>query len=136
MAQSKMGELVDQLLRRARGGKLDWHKGVYSNSYVVDFPDISLSIREIRDNVFLFTLINDEGDGIESLRGRSPDPSGEVVGDLQGDDGIESLQGLSPDPSGEVVGDLLREIHNIARRQTFDVDGNIDKALEYLRREQ
>ncbi len=28
---------------------------------------------------------------------------------------------------------VLREIHELARRQVFDIDGNIDKALKYLK---
>jgi hypothetical protein len=111
MAESRMGELASQLLGSARARRLDWHEGVTKGSYVVDFPDISLSIRDLMGGTFALTLINDEGYE------------------------IESIQGISSDLFGDTLGTVLEEIYNIARRQTFDIEGNIDKALEYLRRE-
>ena len=105
MAEPRMAEVADQLLLRARARKLGWREGVSPNSYVVDFPDISLSIKETPDK-FVLTLIDDHGNEVAHI------------------DGIF-----------QKTYNILEEIYNIARRQTLDIDGNIDKALEYLRRE-
>ncbi len=105
MAESKMEELAQQLLRSAKGGTIQWSEGV-GESYGVHFPDISLLIKDQGTGIFELTLINGVGEKVESLRSYRDYP----------------------------IGQTLREIHDIARRQMSDIDGTIDKALEYLRR--
>ena len=103
MEKSKMIELAERLLSSTRARKLTWREGVKKNSYAVDFPDMSLSIENFRGD-FTLELINDKGAVIETL----------------------SPIGSDPDR------DKLREIYDIARRQVLDIDGTIDKAIEYL----
>ena len=106
MQESKMIELADQLLRSARAGKLNWREGTKRDSYAVYFPDVSLSIVERLNSLFSLELINDEGDVIETLSSRSYEP----------------------------IGTKLQEIYDMARRQVLDIDGTIEKAIEYLGR--
>ncbi len=103
-----MIELADELLRNARAGKLDWEVQEYPEeiSYTVYFPDVSLSITYNRMNDFALELINAEGEMIESLH-----------------------SSIAPQ-----VWERLNEIYGLARRQTLDIDGNINRALGYLRR--
>ena len=105
---SKMVELAGQLLDSARAGKIKWSQGVGSNSYSANLPDVSLVItrRDIRPpRTYFLELVNNEGEMIESL---------------------------SPYTSEEEH-NVLTEIHDLARRYVLDIDGNIDKALDYLR---
>ena len=102
--ENRMNELVGQLWRVTRLGKLNWQEGVRRNSYTVHFPDVSLSIVESLNGLLTLELINDKGTVIETL---SP-----------GD--------------GEPIAPTLRETYDMARRQAVDVGGTIDKAIEYL----
>lgn len=106
MQESKMVELADQLLRSTRARKLDWDEGIEKNSFTVHFPDVSLSIVNSVSGFFTLELINDEGDVIETL----------------------------PSRPGNTAYDTLREIYDMARRQVLDIDGTINKAIEYLGR--
>ena len=105
MDESKMMELAQQLLDSARTGKLAWEEGTSRYSYIVNFQDIALVIVERSVGVHHLELINGDGDGIESLR-----------------------------PKNIATEEILQEIYDIARRQALDIDGNINKALEYLKR--
>ena len=105
MEEAKMIELAEQLLLRAQAGGLEWAEGTRDNDYMVEFPDISLAIRARERGYYVLELINNVGDEIESL-------DSHVV------------------PGTETI---LREIYGIARRKTLDIDGNINKALEYLK---
>lgn len=112
--EQKMIELVDRLLRNTKAGKLKWQEAVKRDSYVVHFPDVSLRIARNSRNVssvsFTLELINQEGTEIETL-------SRYDLGDFG-------------DPEDD--GAKLREIYDVARRQALDIDGTIDKAIEYL----
>ena len=105
MQESKMIELANELLRSARSGNLAWEEDSEEDGYTVDFPDVSLSIVS-QGNNFALELINAEGETIESLR-----------------------SAVAPQ-----VWETLKEIFELARRQAWDIDGNISKALQYLRR--
>ena len=105
MAKPKMEELAQQLLQCAREGRVQWKEGL-GRSYDVHFPDVSVSITQTGFGIFGLSLINHEGVKLESLVSHRDDP----------------------------LGKTLKEIHEIARRQMSDIDGTIEKALEYLRR--
>ena len=110
---SKMVELAGQLLDSARAGKIKWAQGVGSNSYSANFPDVSLAItrpetthqNDVRR--YNLKLLNNNGEMIECL---------------------------SANVLTEEVFNVLEEIHDLARHYVLDFDGNIDKALDYLRR--
>ena len=104
MQQTKMMQLAQQLSVSAI--KLVWEEGVDNDSYIVNLPDVSLCIRRLLHGEMVLDLINDEGNVIESMSDN------------------DYIQARS----------LLQRIHDTARRSVFDIDQNIDKALEYLRR--
>lgn len=106
MEESKMGELAKQLLNSAKARKLNWEEGTRSNSYMVDFPDVTLSISAGHEDFFTLELINQDGTVVETL---------------------------SLSVSFHLGGHILEEIYDIARHHVLDVDGTIDKALEYLK---
>ena len=106
MQESKMIELANELLRNARAGKLDWEEDSEDDGFTIDFPDVSLSIVNQGDSIFTLQLINDEGDVIEEISASQVHPTGKT----------------------------LQEIYDLAKRQVWNIDGNIDKALGYLRR--
>ena len=108
--ESKMFELARQLLASSQAGKVKWEEGINSNSYTANLPEISLIItRTSREDLgYRLNLIDGKGRTIESL-------TSEVRLPRQNHD-------------------IMREIHDLARRSVMDVDENIDKALEYLRR--
>ncbi len=111
MQQPKMVQLAQQLLETARAGKVKWREGLASDSYTASLPDISLIITRTMLSPlegYRLDLVNDKGKIIESISHELSDPL----------------------PRGQ----SLREIHDLARRDVLDIDGNIDKALEYLRR--
>ena len=114
MQQPKMIELARQLLETSRAGKVMWGEGLHSDSYRADLPNVSLVITRTRfdPEAYRLDLFDDKGRKIESL---AADP----------------LDHPFPDHPEEEV---MRLIHDIARRHVLDIDQNIDKALEYLRR--
>ena len=107
---SKMVELAGQLLDSARAGKVKWAQGVGNDSYSANLPDVSLGITRrqpmLGARTYSLELINNKGDMIE------------YISSYESEDEYN----------------VLAEIHDLARRYVLDIDGNIDKALEFLRR--
>ena len=104
MLPNKMSQLAIQLLSSA--ARLKWEEGVDQDAFTARLPDVSLVIWRGPLKEIVLDLVNDEGDVIESLSSN----------------GNPQMQ------------TTLQRIHDIARRSVFEIDQNIDKALEYLRR--
>jgi hypothetical protein len=113
MSKSRMLELAEELLRRPKDGKVFWEKRPLLDSYEVKFPDISLVISRLGSS-YILNLVNAQGTTIESLVSeRRTTPAVEVIHYFP----------------------LLKEIFELAQHQAQNVEENIDKALECLRRE-
>lgn len=113
MPKSRMLELAEELLSRSKDGKVLWEKRPLVDSYEVKFPDISLVISRVGSS-YILNLVNAQGTTIESLVSeRRATPAVEVINYFP----------------------LLKEIFELAQHQAQNVEENIDKALEYLRRE-
>ncbi len=113
MQQSKMIELANQLLETAQAGKVMWGEGLNSDSYRADLPNVSIVITRTQPDpeAYRLDLIDGKGRKIESLA-------------------TDTLSYIDSIPQRQA----LRQIHDIARRHVLDIDQNIEKALEYLRR--
>lgn len=107
MADSKMIELAQELLRVSKAGNAKWEART-ANSYKVGFRDFSVFIFRSGASDYLLRLINDKGEDVDSLYVSTGDR--------------DSPAYL-----------LLREIYDLARGQAVDVEGNISKALDFLR---
>ena len=79
-----------------------------ANSYEASFPRMSFVIFRSGAADYLFRLINDEGEDVDSLY--------VATGDREHPAYL-----------------LLREIYALARGQAVDVEGNINKALDFLK---
>ena len=105
MAESRMVEVAEELLRRSEAGDLSWEAPFTSNFYTVNLQDISLVIFNPGRDEYLLTLRDYVGKEIESYHAEP---------------GTAGFQ-------------TLAQLFEVARRQALDVEGNIDKALEYLK---
>ena len=123
----KMHELAQELLRRSHARNLEWQESGYPNSYRVFFPDVALTISrgpEIREASD--TQVIDYATCQLDLVGEA----GKTVGTLLTK---SRFSGESESPEEEAMHRVLAEIFDLAVNH---VQGrNIDKALEYLRRE-
>lgn len=108
MAETRMIEVAEELLRVAREGKAPW-KARGSGLFEVSFGDMSLVIFRTGAADYLLKLVNDRGEDVESLY-------------------------VDTSKRNNAAYALLREIFELARGEALDIEGNIDKALEYLKR--
>ena len=106
--KEKMTELAGRLLANTEAGQISWEEGLGANAYNAYFPDSSVSIESNKDGSSSFTLrlINHQGTVIEVL-----------------------TPAILLPPS-----DTLEQLYDLARRQVLDIDGAIEKTLEYLGR--
>jgi hypothetical protein len=131
MANSRMFEVAEQLLIRAKEGKLVWHGSPGVAAFLVRLDDLTLLIARLSwmpgpppappgltklPKLPDLRKVSTYGFRLELLDG-----TGAVVGKLFSTPG---------DPEHKV----LREIYEIAESGQPDIEGNIDKALEYLKR--
>jgi hypothetical protein len=122
-----MIELAEQLLKRAREGSFAWEKAAGKDSYMVHFPDMAVAIARLSwlpgpppappglPSPPDLRRISAYGFRLELF-----DESGAMIG---------SLAATAGDPEHKV----LRDIYELAEGTYTDIDGSIDKALEYLR---
>jgi hypothetical protein len=108
MAETRMIELAEELLRVAKAGKASW-KGRGPGLFEVTFPNMSLVIFRSGAADYLLKLVNDRGEDVESLY-------------------VDTGNRDKP------AYPLLREIFELACGQAIDIEGDIDKALDYLKR--
>ncbi len=105
MAESRMKEVAQELLRIAKEGKAKWEERT-PNSYKVIFRGITLVIFRSGASDYLLTLMNEKGEDIDSLYADTGDRDS---------------------PSYPI----LREIYQLARGYAPDAD--VSTALEVLR---
>jgi hypothetical protein len=125
-----MFEVAEQLLKRAKEGKLIWDKGLRGDAFMVRLPDSTLVISRL-----------------SWLPGPPPKPPG-----LPKLPELPDLRKVSTygfrlelfDENGAMVGSLastlgdpehkvLRDIYEIAESSQPDIEENINKALDYLK---
>jgi hypothetical protein len=107
MADSRMFEVAQELLRIAREGKAPWEQSSES-SYRADVRGITLRISRSAPADYLLTLINDKGEDVESLYVSTTDRDNPAY-------------------------PVLREIFSLARGQALDVEADLQIALDLLR---
>lgn len=66
MDKSRMLELAEELLRRAKVGKVSWEVGAMRNSYGVTLPDLSLIISR-EGALYTLSLVGDDRRIIDRL---------------------------------------------------------------------
>ena len=106
MPETKMMEIARQLARVSQEGKVTWESRT-PNSYRANFPEMSLQIFRTSAADYLLTLTNEKGEDVESLY-------------------------ISTSDRDQPQYSLLREIYNLARGQSLDIEGNIEQALDFL----
>ena len=105
MERTQMEEIADQLLKSARGGKVEWVNGPHRDAYIVIVPAGSLVITRLDSQAFRLDLNDEQSNSLESLASYDPLPQNLILG----------------------------EIHDRARRHVLDLDQVFDKTLEFLR---
>lgn len=105
MAESGMLQLAQELLANSKAGKMKWET-YGSDTFKVDIPDMSIMISRVGSD-YSFRLENNNGVVLDRLYGH-----------------------LSQDVSQF---EMLEEMFKLARGQFLDVEGSIDKALQYLK---
>lgn len=105
MSESKMIEVAKELLQRARAGKVDWEKTSSNDLLRVKFPDVELRIYRLGSIGYNLSLLNQAGREVDSLQASRNAPAHAI----------------------------LQEIFNLARSQVLDVEGNVNKVLDYLK---
>lgn len=109
----KIRALIDRLSERTANGSLMWHPGVAKDSFVVNFP--SLSVEIMGDRVIRWMRIFDEkGNLIEEIA-FTPTPT-----ELQRDHAALEYY------------DRVHGIHTMARRQALNSDQKLDILLQEL----
>ena len=108
MAESRMDEVAQELLRKSKDGKLQWEESGKRGSYRVIFPDVVLAIsRDFpteEDSDLTLELISEAGRVIDSLETTPEDP----------------------------MHSTLSQMFDLAQQGIRD--SGIDKALDYLKR--
>jgi hypothetical protein len=104
MSESKLIKVAKELLQRARAGKVNWETTSSNDLLRVKFPDVELRIFHVA-RFYTLSLVNEAGKQVDSLM-------------------------ASPDEPAHAI---LQEIFNLARSQVLDVEGNINKVLDYLK---
>jgi len=101
-----MMQLADELLRRAKSGKIAWESGAMRNSYGVTLPDMALSISR-EGPLYTLCLLGEDRRTLDRLYSSKPfDPAFHV----------------------------LQEIYDLARGRTAKpVDNSVEKAVGYLK---
>jgi hypothetical protein len=107
MADSRMIELAQELLRVSKAGNAKWEART-ANYYKASFRDFALFIFRSDAGDYLLTLRNDKDEDVDSLY-------------------------VSTGDREHPAYLLLRDIYALARGQAVDVEGNISRALDFLR---
>ena len=120
MAEPRMTEVVNELLRLSATGKLAWEKSIRKSEYRVVFPDLSFNISMEDNGGYRLNLIGDTGQVIDSFGGRYADI-------------LIEQQGYEDEDTGPIGEDhiLLGKIYWMAESYVKNV--GIAKALEVLR---
>ena len=120
MAEPRMTEVVNELLRLSATGKLAWEKSIRKSEYRVVFPDLSFNISMEDNGGYRLNLIGDTGQVIDSFGGRYADI-------------LIEQQGYEDEDTGPIGEDhiLLGKIYRMAESYVKNV--GIAKALEVLR---
>lgn len=121
MTGTRMDEVVNEILRLSRAGKLKWEKSIRKNEYRVAFPDMSFIIKQTESGGYQLDLIGDTGQVISSLDSNPDDVLAERLGDLAPKAGDFSSQHKE-----------LEAIYLTAESYVREV--GITKALEVLRK--
>ena len=109
MADTKILEIAEKLLKRTRNGEVNWRETVDSNEFIVSFPTQTLAIEETVSGRYQISLVNERGNTIESLR-------------FPGSQAIEG-------------GEILQDLFELARRKALQIDIRLDEALNALDQE-
>ena len=134
MATSRIVEVADQLLQRAKAGKVPWQKADGKDTYLVSFPEISLGIsrlswlpgpppappglpslpdlRSISAYGYRLELFDESGAMIGSMAATGGDPQHKVLREI-----FELAEGTCEVPEGK----------------ESDLEVGINKALEHLK---
>ena len=126
MPKTRMTEVAEELLQQSRADKVAWEvvEG-RKYAYKVAYPDATVVVSS-------WSL----------LRDIPWDPISEVAASLNLSIGTYRLELLDSAGQvdeallaipGQVAHKTLREIYDLAHRQTSPAEGNIDKVLEYLK---
>lgn len=117
MAESRMIEVVSELLRLSKANKLAWEKSIRENEYRVVFPDVVFSVsKDIGDTArrnCQLNLIDDSGQVIDSLQIELPSV-------------LDQIKGEPDDPKNDV-----ETIFDLA--ESYVKDAGINKALMVLK---
>ena len=114
MAESRMIEVVSELLRLSKTNKLAWEKSIRENEYRVVFPDVVFSVsKDVGRGNCQLNLIDDSGQVIDSLQIELPSV-------------LDRLKGEPADPRNDV-----ETIFDLA--ESYVKDAGINKALQYLK---
>ena len=105
MAESGMLELAQELLSSSKAEKIEW--GAYGpDRFKVDIPNMTIMVSRLGRE---YSLRLDNSDGVL----------------------LDTL--YSESPIGDPTHPILRELFELARKQTLNVDENINKALQFLK---
>ena len=106
MDRTRMMHLAEELLQRAKGGKIAWQVGLMRNSFGVSLPDMSINISR-EGALYTLSLLGEDERTIDRLYSSKPfDPAFRT----------------------------LQAIYDLARGKTAPrQDDNVDKAVGYLK---
>ncbi len=113
MSRERVTELVRLLLEASEQGRISWEETGFRDTYAVGGMPHGLSLQVTRARF-----------NPESYRPELREAHGRVIADLEVGSGDRDPDTLALD--------ALRRIHRAAARQVQDVEGNIDRAIEYL----
>ena len=116
MAESRMIEVVSELLRLSKANKLAWEKSIRENEYRVVFPDVVFSVsKDVSRGNCQLNLIDDSGQVIDSLQIELPRILDQIKREREPDD---------PKNDVETIFDLA---------ESYVKDAGINKALMVLK---
>ena len=114
MAESRMIEVVSELLRLSKANRLAWEKSIRENEYRVVFPDVVFSVsKDVDWGYCQLKLTDDSGQVINSLHIELPS-------------NLDQIKGEPDDPKND-----LETIFDLA--ESYVKDAGINKALMVLK---